>query len=340
VAIVDQRAPPPRTPFTWHRADAVGDPKGLRALAQGADAILVALPGEVADGPVMTLAKAGARVADMSFVPDPLPRAMAAAARRSGAVVVRDVGVAPGLSHILAAACDRQLGGMDELQIFVGGLPRTPPPSPFRHAVYFNPLDLISEYTRPARCRRGRLAAATDPLAEGETLRLRDATLGPLEAFPSDGLRSLLSSFPRCHDMVEMTLRWPGHLAEMRRLAREGLLRPVAPAQLTALALQEAFPGDRWPDVLLMEVHARKGRRRVGWRLLDRASGGQSAMARTTAFTAAAVARTLAAGHFAVTGAHGPEALGRFAKAERSVLGDLARAGVRMSRRPRLSQAP
>ena len=341
VAVVDSRPAPAGARFRWLQVDATSPKVGR--LAADADACVVALPGDLADAAVARLARAGARVADMSFVPEPVLPGLHRAARRSGAVVLRDMGVAPGLSHVLAAALHGELGGLDRLTVYVGGLPRTAPPGAFRHAVYFNPVDLISEYTRPARLRRHGRDGRLDPLAPRHQKRLRDARVGGLEAFPSDGLRTLLTSFPECRDMIELTLRWPGHLREMRRLRAAGLLASgrggAAPALLTATALDEAFPGLEHPDLLLMVVHGRRAGRRAGYRLFDTGRAGLTAMSRTTAFTAAAAARALANGRLLEPGLHPPERLGADPSARWALLADLRRQGLRLGRRTLLRPA-
>jgi saccharopine dehydrogenase-like NADP-dependent oxidoreductase len=156
--------------------------------------------------------------------------------------------------------------------------------------------------------------------------------LGALEAFPSDGLRTLLASFPDVPHMAEWTLRWPGHLDFMQGLLAAGLLDergpPGAPepaADATARALAAAYPSERHPDALRMEV-AVDG---LAWSLLDRRDAqGRSAMSRTTAFTASAVAWQLARGRFAEPGVHPPERLGVDAALVRDLVADLAARGV------------
>jgi saccharopine dehydrogenase-like NADP-dependent oxidoreductase len=276
----------------------------------------------------------------VSFTPEVTSRRNAKAALLAGVPLVRDVGVAPGLSHILSAGAEKQLGGLSSLTIYVGGLPAKPPAAPFRHAVYFNALDLLSEYLRPARMRRAGRRKAPDPLDPQETRQLHDADLGQLEAFPSDGLRSLLSSYPRCREMVELTLRWPGHLRAMRRLSSAGKLDGSpdtdSPLRRTAGSLARHFPGDRIPDVLLMEVHASYLGKRRAYRVVDRARGGITGMSRTTAFTATAALHALARGMFSTPGEHPPEVLGRDGRVRDLILKDLRARGISIGHRPKL----
>lgn len=345
VVVADVRAPPQLPKGARHEpADAMSAADVAR-VAEGADACILALPSSIARRGLENLVAAGARVADVSFTPEP-PLDLDAAAKRSGACVVVDVGVAPGMSHILAGMAHRELGGLDRLQILVGGLPLAPPRY-FHHAVYFNPRDLVAEYLRPARAREKGKDVAPHPL-EAHVSAHHDPEYGELDAFLSDGLRTLLASFPRCADMEERTLRWPGHLHFMRALLEAGLLdEDRGTAESTARALGERFPGAAHPDVLIMEVRAEHAGKRAAWRLVDERRGELSAMSRTTAFTTTAVARLLAAGHYREPGVVPPERLG-LAAATRGgrgpqdasnasglagrVLADLAARGVKVQR--------
>jgi saccharopine dehydrogenase-like NADP-dependent oxidoreductase len=326
------------------RVDAVKQGARLARLVGEADACVVALPGSVADRALPRLALAGTPIVDISFTPEVEDRGLDAAARRARIPLVRDVGVAPGLSHMLAAGAARELDGLVDLSIHVGGLPQAVPRAvgglDWRHAVYFNALDLMSEYLRPARMRRGGLDLAPEPLEPAEEERLTDGDLGRLDAFPSDGLRSLLSSYPKCREMREMTLRWPGHLPAMRALRAAGKLAGGpsgrSAAAKTAAALARDFPGASHPDVLLMEVVGRGPGGSAAFRVVDRGTAAATAMSRTTAFTAAAAAHLLATCRFDLPGAHPPEVLGKRRALLAAVLSDLKARGIVVARTSKL----
>ncbi len=347
VVVVDPFAP--RIPAKFRKIrhaplDALTERGAVARLVREADACVIALPGSIADGAIPDVLPMGTPVVDMSFTPEAANPRFDRIARRSGVPLVRDVGVAPGLSHVIAAVAARELGGLTHLTIYVGGLPqKVPAPKgafDFRHAVYFNAEDLMAEYLRPARMRRRGRNAAPDPLAPSETEHLKDGSLGTLEAFPSDGLRTLLDSFSDCGWMRELTLRWPGHLTAMRTLKKEGRLAegPTRPSALakTAAELAKAYPAERNPDVLLMEVHAQRGARRLDFRLIDRAQGGLTAMSRTTAFTGAAAAHLLALRRFDIPGSHPPEALGQHDDLAQALLADLKERKITVERGSRL----
>ena len=330
VVIADVREPAALPQGVTHRAVDALDARQVAAASTGAEACILALPSTIARRGLMNLVAAGARVADVSFTPEP-PLDLDAAAKRSGACAVVDVGVAPGLSHVLAGMAHRELGGLDRLQILVGGLPLAAPRY-FHHAVYFNPQDLVAEYLRPARARQDGKDIAPHPL-EAHVAAHHDPDFGELDAFLSDGLRTLLMSFPSCATMEERTLRWPGHLHFMRSLYAAGLLdESNGTADSTARALGERYPGDAHPDVLILEVRAEHAGRRAAWRLVDQRKDDLSAMARTTAFTTSAVARLLAAGHYREPGVVPPERLGLAEGLAARVLADLAARGVEIQR--------
>lgn len=298
----------------------------VKAIAAEADALVLAVPSAIAHQALANLIATGKPVVDVSFTPDP-PLELDAAARKSGSAVLVDCGVAPGLSHILVGAAHKELGGLDSVRILVGGMP-IEPPAAFHHAVYFNAHDLLSEYVRPARARWGGVAISPAPLdVNFETHH--DSELGRLEAFLSDGLRSLLDSFPQVPDMAELTLRWPGHLDSMKSLHKLGLLEHQESLRGMAEAFASRYPAENHPDVLLMVVEAKKGREVRSWRLIDRRHEDESAMSRTTGYTTAAVAMVLARKEFSEAGVFPPEKLGQYPALVRTILADLSERGVK-----------
>jgi lysine 6-dehydrogenase len=324
VTIADLRDPaalPAGAKFT--KCDVL-DAKQAAALVKGADAAVLAVPSEISHQALKNLIAAGVPVADVSFTPNP-PLDLDIEAKKTGACCVVDVGVAPGLSHILVAAAHSELGGLDFARIWVGGMPQNPPPV-FHHAVYFNPHDLLSEYVRPARARVAGKFIEPAPL-DAEVKPFEDKELGKLEAFLSDGLRSLLGSFPDVPEMEELTLRWPGHLETMRNLRHLGLFEGDAIATV-ANTVGSRYPDHAFPDVLLMVVEAGRGKERRAWRLIDRRTKHESAMSRTTGYTTAAVAMVLARKQFTEAGVHAPERLGRDASLTKTVVDDLNARGV------------
>lgn len=318
-------------------------PDTVRALASHHDVVVGALPSRLGFGVMRALCEAGARCCDVSFIPEDAAT-LDAVARRHGATVVHDCGVAPGLSHVLVGAAVAQLVRVDSVRIDVGGLPETPGP-PFYYKAPFAPADVIEEYTRPARVVRDGRAQVVEALSGVETVQVDG--IGALDSFLTDGLRSLVTTIA-AGAMEERTLRHPGHLALMVALRDAGFFAtsamdvdgmPVSPREMTSRLI---FPhwtydeGERDVTVLRVEV---TGIDRSGtpatrrWLLVDRPdaerTGRLSSMARTTAFPAAIVARWLGEGVLREPGAHPPESLGMHGLAA-PMLDALAQRGVRV----------
>jgi saccharopine dehydrogenase-like NADP-dependent oxidoreductase len=299
-------------------------PDTVRALASDHDVVVGALPSRFGFGVMRALCEAGARDCDVSFIPEDAAT-LDALARRHGATVVHDCGVAPGLSHVLVGDAVAQLARVDSVRIDVGGLPESPAP-PFYYKAPFAPADVIEEYTRPARVVRDGQPVAVEALSGVETVHVDG--VGALDSFLTDGLRSLVTTIA-AGVMEERTLRHPGHLPLMVALREAGFFATTAldvggtsvtPREVTSRLL---FPhwtyadGERDVTVLRVEVTGidRNGAPTTRrWLLVDRPdaarTGRLSSMARTTAFPAAIVARWLGDGVVREPGAHPPESLG------------------------------
>ncbi len=315
------------------------DAATVESLVAGSDVSIGTLPSTLALPVIAEMARLGRRHVDVSFLAED-PRHLDAAARASGAVVVYDCGVAPGLSHVLVGGAMRNIVSDAVITIDVGGLPRNPQP-PFFYKAPFAPADVIEEYTRPARLVRDGRLLTLPALSEPETIDV--AGVGPLEAFNTDGLRSLVDTVP-AERMVERTLRYPGHLAAMRVLADTGFFgttsvrlggRDVVPRDLAAALLFPNWqygPGEQDVTILRVDVAGRSADGspcHARWLLVDRPDAGSetSSMARTTGCPAAIVARWLAGGTVATPGIHPPERLGLDGHAD-MLLGALAARGI------------
>jgi saccharopine dehydrogenase-like NADP-dependent oxidoreductase len=325
-------------PMETIQAD-LSDTGRIADLARSADLVLGALPSAIGFAAMRAVAEAGRDLVDVSFMAEDA-RSLDALARERGATVVFDCGVAPGLTHMLSGRAAAELGPCEDLAIYVGGLPAERH-WPFEYKAGFAPRDVIEEYTRPVRLVDHGRVVVREALSEPELLDFPG--VGTLEAFNTDGLRSLVETLS-VPQMKEKTLRYPGHIALMRVFREMGLFskEPLAlagaavrPIDFTAELLfpRWAFgPGEA--DITVMRVQAigcSGGKRvRLVWELLDRydPEQGQRSMSRVTAFPACAVARLLLAGTLKRPGVHPPEVLGADPALLDPVLSDLAARGV------------
>ena len=316
------------------RAD-LADPQVVGALAGEFDLVVGALPSRLGFAALRAVLEAGRPCVDISFMPEDA-RALDALARERGVVAVVDMGVAPGMSHLLAAHGVRRLGGAERLRILVGGVPVEPRP-PFYFKAAFAPADVVEEYTRPARVVEGGQVLVRPALSRVEPVELPG--VGRMEAGLTDGLRSLVHTL-EVPDMAELTLRWPGHYDLIRAFQATGLLsaEPVAlgSASVRPLDLTSALLVAQWTyaegeqDLTVMRVEVEGARGRLVWDLLDRyeESTRTSSMARTTAFPCAIVARLLADGSIGAPGVHPPEDLAAVPGLVERVLAEHGRRGV------------
>ena len=210
----------------------LGDAQAVTSAIGHADLVVCAVPGFMGFNTLKTVIEAGKNVVDISFFAEDAFELNDLAARRKVTAVV-DCGIAPGTPDYLVGHLAGQMQ-IDDFTFMVGGLQfhRT---GPNDYLPTFSPTDVWEEYTRPARYVRDGKLITMPPLSEPELVEFR---IGghhlSLEAFNTDGLRSLITTMAgRIPNMKEKTLRFPGHIAHIRKLQETG----------------EAWVPDKWtPD--------------------------------------------------------------------------------------------
>lgn len=283
--------------------------ENVRSLIAGADAVVCAVPGFMGFQTVKTVIEAGKNVSDISFMPQNQLE-LDSLAKSRGVQAVVDMGVSPGLSNLFIGMGEKLLGdGMEKGVIYVGGLPYVRK-WPYEYRIVFSAVDVLEEYTRPARLREAGKLVTKTALSEIELLDFPG--IGTLEAFNTDGLRTLLVNM-KAPNLKEKTMRWPGHAERMRMLRETGLLSEdpmelkdgtkVRPIDVTSKLLFDQWKlpaGEREFTVLRVECEGKRessGKRvKIQWDLLDSTDEktGLTSMARTTGFPCASMARLLA----------------------------------------------
>ncbi|MGC8865632.1 MAG: saccharopine dehydrogenase family protein [Bacteroidales bacterium] len=303
------------------RQDNLADLALMAEITRDADLVVNALPGFMGYSTLKHLIELGKNVVDISFMPENFLD-LDEQARQKGVTVVADMGVAPGMSHLLAARGCNMLDQPEEVVIYVGGLPRKRE-WPFEYKAVFSPADVLEEYTRPARLKKNGKIVEVKALSERELINIEP--VGTLEAFNSDGLRSLLQTL-NVPDMVEKTLRYKGH-AELMEIFREcGFFNPqplnikeqkVSPLEVTSHLLFERWklqPGEADYTIMRILVKGNKNQQPVTicYDLFDEYDPIENihSMARTTGYAATAVAHLLLQEKIHQTGVLPPEALG------------------------------
>ncbi len=241
-------------------------------------------------------------------------------AKAAGVVVVPDMGLAPGLTNVLAAALVSAFDDVRELRLRVGGLPRDPRP-PLGYALVFSVHGLINEYAEPCLVLKNGELVTVPPLTDVEDVDF--PPLGRLEAFHTSGGSSTLpyTYEGRVRELDYKTLRYPGHCAAIKPLFDLGLASEdevsiggvrIRPRDVLAERLVSILPeGD--DDVVLVRCWARGTvggeEKAASLELVDCADGAGrlTAMQRTTGFPVAVAAATLASGGVKKAGAYPPE---------------------------------
>lgn len=311
----------------------------LAGLAAEHDVVLGALSSQLGFGALQTLCRTGKPYADISFMTENALE-LHDLAREHGSTCVVDCGVAPGMSNLLAGEGVRRLDRADAFEIYVGGLPRERH-WPFEYKAGFAPADVIEEYTRPARLVENGEVVVREALSEPELMTFEG--VGELEAFNTDGLRSLLFTLDVPH-MKEKTLRYPGHIELMRVFRETGLFgkdplkvggQSIVPLEVTAALL---FP--KWTfeegeqDVTVMRVLVRGEKNGAPmtyrWDLHETYSVEEQAtsMSRTTALPCTLMARLLLEGAIPEPGVYAPEQVVRFEGVTQRVLDGLSQRGI------------
>ena len=299
----------------------VNDPAVLANVIQDADLVICAVPGFMGFRTLQGIIENGKNVVDISFFPED-PFELTELAEERSVIAVVDCGVAPGLSNIQAGWAQTKMDKIDSYLCYVGGLPRVRT-WPFEYKAVFSPIDVIEEYTRPARFVEFGELVTREALSGIEKMDFPG--VGTLEAFNSDGLRSLIFTLDAPFKK-EMTLRYSGH-AELMRVFREmGLFdqkpvsvkgQDIAPIDLTSKLLFDSWKLKKGEEDLtvmqvIIEGEERGQKVRYIFDLLDffDAEADVHSMARTTGYTCTLVARQVLNGQFSRVGISPPEYVG------------------------------
>ncbi len=323
---------------SWTTIDTTDRPALVETLS-GFDQALGALPGDYGYKALEASVEAGVNMVDVSFTPED-PLELDGPAKKAGVTVIPDCGVAPGLSNILVSHSASLLDRVREAHIMVGGIPETPVP-PLGYTITWSAEGLIDEYVRDVSIVEGGKTVEVPALSGLEEIEFPG--VGTLEAFYTDGLRSLAESMPEVESMWEKTLRYPGHVEKVRLLRELGFFEDepvtvsgesVSPRLVTARLLERSLWKPEVGDLLAMniEVRGESEGKEAGYRhrILDRfdPDTGVSAMARTTAYTASIVGGMLARGTIRDKGVLPPERIGRDPELVGTLMAELKKRGV------------
>lgn len=284
------------------------------------DLVVTAVPGFMGYKVLKTVINVGKNVVDISFFPE-YALQLNQLAKDKGVTVITDCGVAPGMSNFILGRYNEVMK-IESFEVYVGGLPLHPK-HPFFYKAPFSPLDVIEEYTRPAIMMENGQIISKPALSDRETLRFDN--VGDLEAFSTDGLRSLIETMGHIPNLKEKTLRWPGHLDFIIALKKGGLLddktiivnnKPVSQLETTTNWLLKEWKLDEGEEEFtIMKVILKSKDKTIIYDLLEQTdlATQTSSMARTTGYTCTAAVNLIAQNLFTEKGVFPPELVGKYA---------------------------
>ncbi|MGV6846370.1 MAG: saccharopine dehydrogenase family protein [Lutibacter sp.] len=313
----------------------VTDKLTLQKTLKPFDLVICAVPGFLGFNTLKSIIEAKKNVVDISFFPENALELNNLAVDNQVTAIV-DCGVAPGMGNIILGHYNNELT-ITDFECLVGGLPKIKK-WPFNYKAPFSPIDVIEEYTRPARYVENGSVIVKEALSDVEHIDFKN--VGTLEAFNSDGLRSLIFTMPHIKNMKEKTLRYPGHAAYIQVLKESGFLNSeklnlngteIVPLEFTSKILfnnwflkpeEEEFTVMR---ITIKGIANNKQQKKIVYHLHDEycSKTNTSSMARTTGYTAAAVANLFLDGCFNKKGIFPPELIGQEKDALSYILGYL-----------------
>jgi lysine 6-dehydrogenase len=304
----------------WVRADASNREELVNILREF-DLVVGALPGKtgymVCEGAIA----AGVDLVDVSYAPEDV-MTLGRPALKAGVSILPDCGMSPGLGNILAGHAISRLDHVESLRIFNGGLPAEKLP-PLGYVITWSVKDLIDMYMRTVTIVDHGRIVRREPLSGLEEIDF--PRVGRLEAFYTDGLRTLLHTVKDVGEMWEKTLRYPGHVERIGLLKALGFFdeKPVKagkcivpPREVTAKLFEEKLKKKGVQDLVVMRiiVTGTQGQKRVSYtyEMLDHYDRRHkvTSMARTTAYTTSVVTQLLAEKVITEKGVVPPENLG------------------------------
>ena len=300
----------------------VTDHQALHASIAPFDLVICAVPGFLGYETLRHIILCGKNVVDISFFPEDA-LSLHDLALQNNVTAIVDCGVAPGMGNLILGRYNALLE-LTDFECLVGGLPKIKK-WPFCYKAPFSPIDVIEEYTRPARYVADGKIVVVEALTEPELIEFENA--GILEAFNTDGLRSVLFTMPHIKNRKEKTLRYPGHIEYIRVLKESGFFdtkkitisgTEISPLEFTSkILINEWKLGDTEPELTVMRITL-VGKNKNGvtekiiYNLYDEYNPQTqtSSMARTTGYTATAAANMILENLFTEKGVFPPELIG------------------------------
>lgn len=295
------------------------DRKKLEQLISPFDLVIGAIPGEVGFETIKKVIDCGKNMVDISFLPED-PFELDERAKQKKVTIAIDCGIAPGITNMILGY-HHQIMKVDKYECVIGGLPFERD-WPWEYKAGFSPKDVLQEYIRPARYIENGVQVTKEAMSDPELMNFEG--IGTLEAWNSDGLRTLLKTTD-VPNMVEKTLRYPGTIEYLKVLMKSGFfsqkpievngvkVRPIDVTAKLLLPIWELKKGDEDFTVMRAKIQGyEEGELAIyEYNMFDKydQKSGIHSMSRSTGFSCTAVAELILDGSIKKHGIVAPEAI-------------------------------
>jgi lysine 6-dehydrogenase len=288
---------------SWIQLDAAKHNELVKTL-EDFDLAMGFLPGKLGHRLAEACIDARNDLVDVSYMAEN-PLTLNDKAIKAGVTIIPDCGLAPGISNTLVGHAAGKFDKVQTVCIMVGGLPEKPVP-PLGYVITWSLESLIDEYTRKARIVKEGEIVEVEALNGLEEIEFPN--VGRLEAFYTDGLRTLPYTVSNVDNMWEKTLRYPGHAEKIKLLKALGFFDEkqinvedvsLSPRKLTVKLFDQKLRRPEIRDIVAMKIEVsgikNDKHMRYVYHMLDRydENRGITAMARTTAYPASIIAQLM-----------------------------------------------
>ena len=285
------------------------------------DVAIAALPSTVSAQVIRLAVEAGTPLVDLTRPTSVEVSALDLVVKQHQGLVILGCGLEPGLTEIMAAHIIQKLDNVEELHIKCGGIPLNLTP-PLNYKLVFGGRKLPLQED-PARLVKNGSLYSVPRYSEVETLEFPG--VGLCEAW-HEGFMPWLLDLPALKKLAhgtQKTIRWPGFAEKINLLKGMGLLS-TEPVMVDGLQVKPKhlldavlYPHVKFEetdrDVVLFRVEAigqKDGyQQRHQVEMIDYydEAMGITAMARTTGYTGAIIARMIGRGDLKMQGMMAPE---------------------------------
>lgn len=295
------------------------DPDVLRDTIQAEDIVVSMLPGSWHVPLAEMSLERGAQFVSSSYLSDEM-RALHPAALDAGVSLINEVGLDPGIDHLMAhslvdayrrdAAFDPE--NIVSFRSYCGGFPAEP--NEFRYKFSWSPQGVLKALASPARSIRDSQSVVTERPWHAivpYSVNFGDGRAETFEAYPNRDSLPFMADYHfdeswQVAEFVRGTLRldgwsdaWAGIFAEIESLEGDARDRRIAEMSASLWEQHAYAPGEADRVVLSVELHAER-RGRAVWHqayVIDaRGNDSGSAMGRLVSTTVALAVEALASG--------------------------------------------